>query len=267
MNGTTYFFTFGDSYTSTGFNPHGTYPSAENPMGNPSLGEGTSAGGINLVGYLTAVLNTSLILNYNLAISGACINNSVIRGVPGDLVSQVKSFAIHYASQSAWAPWRSGNSIFAIWIGINDIGDSYITADVDSTLPVLLECYFNLVKDLYEANARRFIFLNIPPTTRSPRIKGENHTAVHAEFVQRYNQALKDKIHAFSQNHPDTSVLEHDTWTFMTEMLDNAPFYGFEDAKCQGKGCFWFNDYHPTSGVHKLLAADLLSRMRVVNGT
>lgn len=53
----------------------------------------------------------------------------------------------------------------------------------------------------------------------------------------------------------------------MTEMLDNAPFYGFEDAKCQGKGCFWFNDYHPTSGVHKLLAADLLSRMRVVNGT
>ncbi|PKX95624.1 uncharacterized protein P174DRAFT_404460, partial [Aspergillus novofumigatus IBT 16806] len=34
---TAYFFTFGDSYSQTGFSTSGEQPSASNPMGNPAL--------------------------------------------------------------------------------------------------------------------------------------------------------------------------------------------------------------------------------------
>lgn len=79
------------------------------------------AGGTNWVGYLTAFFNTSIVLNYNLAVSGATISNSLVNGVVGDFVYQVESdFETHYVSKPASAPWNSSNAVFAFWIGINE---------------------------------------------------------------------------------------------------------------------------------------------------
>jgi len=79
------------------------------------------AGGTNWVGYLTAFFNTSIVLNYNLAVSGATISNSLVNGVVGDFVYQVEfDFETHYVSKPASAPWNSSNAVFAFWIGINE---------------------------------------------------------------------------------------------------------------------------------------------------
>lgn len=84
-------------------------------------GQGTSSGGINWVGYLTTVFNASLVLNYDLAVSGACINNSIVKADVRDLVSQVEStFDPIYAERPESTPWTARSAVFAFWIGINE---------------------------------------------------------------------------------------------------------------------------------------------------
>lgn len=86
-----------------------------------TVGQGTWAGGTNWVGYLTTFFNASLVLDYNLAVSGATINNSLVGGAAGDLVFQVESdFKAHYSSKPVSVRWKSDNAVFAFWIGINE---------------------------------------------------------------------------------------------------------------------------------------------------
>ncbi|KAI3023506.1 CAZyme family CE16 [Aspergillus niger] len=103
----TYFFTFGDSYSQTGFSASGTQPSASNPMGNPDLGIGTTTNGPNWIGYLTTTENASLVLSYNLAAGGATIDNALVPAYPGDLASQFRLFEDVYADKPASAPWSA----------------------------------------------------------------------------------------------------------------------------------------------------------------
>ncbi|GKZ57263.1 hypothetical protein AnigIFM49718_002573, partial [Aspergillus niger] len=115
----TYFFTFGDSYSQTGFSASGTQPSASNPMGNPDLGIGTTTNGPNWIGYLTTTENASLVLSYNLAAGGATIDNALVPAYPGDLASQFRLFEDVYAAKPASAPWSADDAVFGVWIGIN----------------------------------------------------------------------------------------------------------------------------------------------------
>lgn len=112
----------GDSYTSTGFNISGQQPSPSNPLGNPVLGQGTSANGLNWVGYIAAAYNSSLLLAYDLAVYGAAIDNNIVSAVPHDLVHQVEiDLRKQYCKTSEdHQEWDSRDTLFAIWIGINE---------------------------------------------------------------------------------------------------------------------------------------------------
>ena len=84
------------------------------------LGTGTTGGGINWIGYLTTAENTSLVLNYNLAIGGATISNNLVPVAYEDMTSQVATFESSYSSKPASAPWSSEDTVFGFWIGINE---------------------------------------------------------------------------------------------------------------------------------------------------
>jgi hypothetical protein len=83
-------------------------------------GTGTTAGGVNWVGYLTTAENASLVLSYDLAVGGATIDGSLVGSTANDLVGQVKTFYAAYSSKPASAPWTSEDAVFAFWIGINE---------------------------------------------------------------------------------------------------------------------------------------------------
>jgi hypothetical protein len=92
------------------------------PLGNPVLGQGTSTDGLNWVGYTAAVYNTSLLLAYDLAVYGATIDNNIVSAVPHDLVYQVETdFRERYCKDDENPQeWDSEDTLFAIWIGINE---------------------------------------------------------------------------------------------------------------------------------------------------
>lgn len=151
-SGVTYWFPFGDSYTTTGFNPNSTLPSVGNPLGNPSFPGATGGGGENFVGFDTITYNKSTILTYNYAYGGATIDaNLVVPYLPTvlSLTDQVNEFLAGVAKKPATAPWTSTNSLFTVWIGINDIGNSFGSGGDRSAFSViLLNAYFALVQKL-----------------------------------------------------------------------------------------------------------------------
>lgn len=84
-------------------------------------------GGTNWIDLVTVAYNKSLILTYNYAYPGATIDRSLVAPAPSrrTLKDQVDQFLTTVASKPASTPWTSANSLFSIWIGINDIGNSY----------------------------------------------------------------------------------------------------------------------------------------------
>ncbi|OJJ83846.1 SGNH/GDSL hydrolase family protein [Aspergillus glaucus CBS 516.65] len=263
---TTYFFTFGNSYTDTTFSPNKTAPSASNPMGNPSLGTGTTAGGTNWVGYLTATQNASLVFSYNLAVGGATIDNTLVSGHSKDLVSQVDEFQSTYADKED-VLWTGENAVFGVWIGINDIGNAYSSTDAETFTSKLIARYRSLVEKIYRDGGRKFLFLNVPAASRTPKILSQGNEAAksHAKYLAVFNENVELMVKNFTTNHEDTTTVLYDSWSFMTKVLNQPQKYGFPNATCvndDGHSCVWWNSYHPTSKYHRLQAEDMKAHLK-----
>lgn len=118
----------GDSYTQTGFVLNSTLPAVGNPLGNPPYPGYTAVGGENWIDFDTTTFNKSLIFTYNFAYGGATIDATLVAPYEPTVLSltdQVNEFLNWTASKPVSAPWTSSNSLFSVWIGINDIGNSY----------------------------------------------------------------------------------------------------------------------------------------------
>lgn len=142
----------------------------------------------------------------------------------------------------------------------------------------------SLVQELYTAGARKFLFLNVPPTGRSPLFleQGDATVQQHAAYLAVYNKQLKAFVKGFKSNHTDVSYILwifpslhedcandtmmqatavlYDSWSFMTKVLDDPTTYGFADATCineDGTSCVWWNNYHPSAKYHELQADDM----------
>ncbi|GKZ17579.1 hypothetical protein AbraIFM66951_004325 [Aspergillus brasiliensis] len=268
----TYFFTFGDSYSQTGFSASGTQPSASNPMGNPDLGIGTTTNGPNWIGYLTTTENASLVLNYNFAAGGATIDNALVPAYPGDLASQFRLFEDVYSDKPAdVAPWTAENAVFGVWIGINDIGNAYYSTDATTYTPKLISRLESLVEEVYKNGGRKFLFLNVPPTSRSPFFldQGEEVVKQHAAYLSVFNTNLEGMVEGFKKGKGDVTTVYYDSWSFMTKVLDDPTAYGFPDATCindDGTSCVWWNNYHPGMEYHLLQAEDMKSKLSGLGG-
>ncbi|KAK0221164.1 hypothetical protein EDD85DRAFT_930316 [Armillaria nabsnona] len=266
-NAQKYWFSFGDSYTQTGFTTTGTRPAVGNPLGNPPYPGWTSTGGQNWVDYVTTVDNTSLVLTYNLAYGGATISADLV--APFDptvlsLTDQVNQFLSSYASKPSTTPWNSADTLFSVWIGINDIGNSYyLGGDRDAFSDTLLDAYFVLVKQLVcrDVGARNFLFLNVPPVDRSPLMLAQSTWSQETEksVIEGFNSKLTARAASLKANHSDVTTWIWDSNAAFTAILDSPTSYGFEDATTfgDGPGIFWLNNLHPTGPAHEYFGQDV----------
>jgi phospholipase/lecithinase/hemolysin len=259
-----YWFPFGDSYTTTGFLPNETLPAIGNPLGNPPFPGFTGAGGENYVGFDTVTYNISTVLTYNYAYGGATIDtNLVVPYLPTvlSLTDQVNEFLTGVAHKPATAPWTSANSLFSIWIGINDIGNSFGNGgNRDAFDDTLLAAYFALVQQLYGAGARKFLFINVPPVNRSPLMLAESAAsqALEASVIADFNTKLATQVSSFKANNTGVTTWLWDSNAAFTTILNNPTAYGFVDAVSFGNtGDFWGNNYHPATPAHQIFAKQI----------
>jgi phospholipase/lecithinase/hemolysin len=160
-----YLVSFGDSYSQTGFDVNGAKPSDANPLGNPPYPGWTASGGPNWVGYLAKEYNAGSLYSYNFAYGGATVNASLVapyEPTVKSFIDQVKQFSGSIASKPSYAPWTASNSLFGVWMGVNDVGNSYWKENLSELHSMIMRDYFEEVEVMYNAGARNFAFLTVP---------------------------------------------------------------------------------------------------------
>lgn len=65
--------------------------------------------------------------------------------------------------------------------------------------------YESLVEEIYSDGGRMFLFVNAPPTSRSPFIldQGTQASQTHAAWVTAYNDGLNLMVKDFGSKHDD----------------------------------------------------------------
>ncbi|KIK91347.1 carbohydrate esterase family 16 protein [Paxillus rubicundulus Ve08.2h10] len=226
-NATEYMFVFGDSYTTDGYNV-----SAGIDSPNPGY---TSSNGPNWVEFLSDTYNQTALKTFDLAYGGATIDSALVPPyLPTVLsvVDQVFQFDEYLASKPTGATWNSTNSLFAVWIGINDVGNSAGWANITQSefYGLLMERLFSQVENLYQNGARHFLFLTVPPTNRAPLFieQGPKAAAQMGTDIATYNDQLTQSVRSFQANHTDLgSVTIFDTQPIFNTLLDEWRTFGF----------------------------------------
>ncbi|KAF9478500.1 hypothetical protein BDN70DRAFT_43935 [Pholiota conissans] len=278
---TKFLITFGDSYTTDGFN---ISAGVDSPV--PGF---VSSNGPNWVQQLGTTYNVAGTKIFNLASGGATIDAKLVTPFEPtvlSIVDQVAQFKSFLAPKPAAAPWSSNNTLFAVWIGINDVGNSFgwtnITQSAFNT--VLMNRLESQLEILHQNGARSFLFLTVPPTNRAPLIIQQGQTAVQKikTDLADYNAQLRGLAAKFQSKHRDIETMTvFDTQPVFNTLLDNAKTFGFVnttgfcDAYQNGTpsmttqispcapvdNYFWLNSLHPLFTVHNMLALAISSAL------
>ncbi|CAG9955814.1 unnamed protein product [Clonostachys rosea f. rosea IK726] len=256
-------FTFGDSYSTTGFNISSTKPDQENPFGNPTFPGVTSSGGYNWLGWLISDYNkkNTNTFVYNFAYPGATVDRSVIPPSSDNsltLTDQIGRFTKHLAKKPDYAPWESSNTLAGIWIGINDVDITYQRQNASEYIKESVDVCFEQLEVLYDTGIRSFFVLQVPPLDKTPKIiaKSEKPT----KKISEYNKRISEKLESFNSAHEDARTALIDTSAPFNKAIVNPKMYNATDATCQntdGTSCLWCNDFHPGVAIHKLVAYDV----------
>ncbi|KAK4101188.1 carbohydrate esterase family 16 protein [Parathielavia hyrcaniae] len=254
-----YLISFGDSYSQTGFDINGNKPSSGSPLGNPPLPGWTASGGLNWVGFLASQYNTSTLLAYNFAYGGATTDASIVtpyEPTVRSFIDQVTQFSGSIASKPSYAPWGD-NALFGVWMGVNDVGNSWWKSDYDQIVASIMDSYFGQLQIMYNAGARNFMLLTVPPIHRTPAMLAQGNSQAISTAIAKYNTALSNRLETFKMANSGISSRIVDTGVAFNTALDNPTAYGAPDATCfneDGTSCLWFNDYHPGIEINKLVA-------------
>jgi len=271
---TKFFFIFGDSYTATGFNVS---------LGVDSPDPGfVSSNGPNWVQSMRDTFNVAGTKFFNLAFGGATIDSKLVTPFEPtvlSIVDQVAEFKEFLSFKPPGADWDSSNSLFAIWVGINDCGDSF--SFTNTTQPafnkVLMDRLATQVDELYNFGARSFLFMTVPPVQRAPLWIEQGQSAPNsllARDIANYNLQLRQMAESFAKTHKGFEMTVFDTQTVFNTLLDNAAAFNFANAtgfcdayqngtpniSTQVAPCgpvstyFWLNSLHPVFPIHTMLA-------------
>jgi hypothetical protein len=120
---------------------------------------------LNWIGFLVSKYNTSLALSYNFAYGGATTNASLVAPYTSTVLSfidQITEFTDSIASKPSYAPWTSENTLVGVWMGVNDVGNSYWLSNIDELLIKIMDSYFGQLQILYNAGVRNYVLLGVP---------------------------------------------------------------------------------------------------------
>ncbi|QSZ32424.1 hypothetical protein DSL72_001998 [Monilinia vaccinii-corymbosi] len=259
---TKYLSSFGDSYSQTDFDITRTKPSAHNPIGNPAFSGGTTDNGINWIGHLVETYNSSLLLSYNFAYGGAVADASIVAPYEGTvltLVNQTAEFVENLSPAPSDAQWTADNSHFALWFGVNYIGDSHWLSNEIYVISAIFDSYFAQVKLVYNAGWRNFLFLTCPPVDESPMMLayGDSVTSSEATVIAAYNTELSTRVATFNSTNAGVTTYAFDAQAPFNAALNDPTKYGAANATCyntDGTSCLWWNNLHPGQAIQKLAA-------------
>ncbi|KAI1331687.1 carbohydrate esterase family 16 protein [Xylariaceae sp. FL0255] len=175
-------------------------------------------------------------------------------------------------------------SIVAIWIGINDIGD---TSKFNVSFPAFYDeiigtMFTESVAPLYKAGYNNFMFVNLPPLDRTPGNVASATPLPNKTMIDWWDASLEAHSKAFAAKNAGAKTMLYDANAFLNSVLDDPTAYNITNSTgyCASYsnldvlyhpelyGClpldeyFWYNTGHMTSHTHKSLAPHMEAFLR-----
>ncbi|KAI9315203.1 GDSL lipase/esterase [Dichotomocladium elegans] len=250
-------FSFGDSYTTLYLNTKTMSYACRNC---------TSAGGPNWVEYLTDAY--PMIQYWDFAYNSAPVLSPLVGQTSSSVIDVATQITELLPAHFNITQYDSSETLYTIWVGINDIGLTVAWENTDNLTALIIAQYQTLVEYLVYQGARQFMLVNVPPIDRAPKwYNGPQENLVQAR-VDDFNKKLAAMVDDLKEKFklPYSRFRLFDAHAAFSRMLDSPSSYGLVDVTgyCPGrshaKDCvssdqyFWYNDLHPTSRVHQLLA-------------
>lgn len=155
-------------------------------------------------------------------------------------------------------------ALVAVWIGINDVGDSdALAVDFPSFYEELVSTMFaQAVAPVYAAGYRNWLFMKLPPLDRTPgNVVRAAGPLPNKTMVGWWDDALDRHASAFAAQNEDATALVFDSNTFLNHVLDNPAEYDITNTTSYCAqydqplpvtqyGClpldkyFWYNNGH-----------------------
>ncbi|TDL20818.1 hypothetical protein BD410DRAFT_790494 [Rickenella mellea] len=239
---------FGDSYSSVGYDSKEPAPSAKNPLGVPFPGETYTEGGVepNWVGHLVTSRKS---VSHRLLVYDYAEGGSTIQGVRRQIE---REFLPDDGQEAMCAPWDANDTLFVTWVGINDC--AYTKKHEKD-----MERYFGLQEELYEFGARNFMFIDVPPISRTPAMPAllRNEPSAAATY-NNWNEHLHKSSLKFQEKHRDAKVFLFSSSATFNRVLDSPEEHGFDVKDLYKRaGKIWMDHLHPTSAMHRWVAKDV----------
>ena len=184
------------------------------------------------MGFLTTKYNASLVQTYNLAYGGATVDSGLVAPYLPTVLSLQQQIHDEFrdgyvpASKSARSPaWTGENSLFGVWIGINDVGNSYWKGATASAAlnEEIFAVYHSVMLELYQAGARNFLLLNVPPVDRSPLMlgQGDDAQALEKTDIAQFNALIADLGSGLKKELLDANFWLYDAHEAFGKVLDD----------------------------------------------
>lgn len=181
---------------------------------------------------MTATYNTTKIKTYNLAYGGATVDSALVAPYQPTVLSlknQVQDqFLPIYGKKPSTAPWKDSDSLFAFWIGINDVGNSWWLTNATALYDQIFAVYDGLLESIYATGARNFLFLSVPPVNLAPLTLANGDYAIENEgkMIELWNTKLVNLTTQFSKRHDGKpNIFHHDTHGLFTKVINDPKSY------------------------------------------
>lgn len=261
-----YLFSFGDSYTATGFDISGAQPSLSNPLGNPPYPHTTTSGGDNWVDIVVYNSTRKDTVAYNYAVGANFVNMTAAQGqayAPSGPVKELKDQMDQFRQLPKTILWNATNSVFFNFFGVNDIAVQVFSGrSYDNATKILapdMSNYFTQIGQQYSLGARRFVVVLVPPIWRASVFDyGRATTAATVRNLTTiWNNAIQSSATSFPSRYPGAKMVIFDPTATFNQILDQPQQYGAPNNTCYsypaGQPCLWADFIHPGLVVQKAL--------------
>jgi len=244
------------------------------------------------VDFLTTTYNKTFLKTVNLAYGGATVDSALVEPYLPTVLSlkdQIQTEYIPiYANHPSFFDWQSNTTLFAAFLGINDIGNAYSEANRSLVFSLDIPAYASLMDQVYQTGARNFLFLNVPPVDRSPLTvaNGAAAQAAEAATIAEYNVNLTRLAANLSSTYHDATTFVFDTNRAFDQVLDNpcshaetCPYKNttdycvsyengtpswytfYQNCSLPVDEYFWLNSLHPTFRMMNVTAQEIAAQL------
>lgn len=237
-------FVFGDSYTETGATHEESSPPDDNPLdedGRFSISKPV------WIDFVTQIYNHTPYRTSNFAVGGSTVDEDVVAPFlsGSSLKAQMRKYFLpRYSFEQTGVEqfWTSSDSLFIIWLGVNDVAMHYgrNPSPEAPTVPIneVFDSYLTRILTLYDTGARNFLFITVPPFDRSlkvPQTGDEYERRLQMiEDIGAYNahvfemvEHLKNTFGTISEDEKDgVEVHVFDAHRLYVKVLENPQSFG-----------------------------------------